>query len=107
MSANVNNDKKTNSMYFLIKDDELLNKYSTIWDKISADAKIELTDKPIYNFLRLKQTFYDDKAMKKIKKQLDSSCTCLAVISLNSIFELYESYYPLVFLKEHKYIEKK
>ena len=34
---------------FLIKDDDLLNKYNTIYDKISADAKIELNNKPVYN----------------------------------------------------------
>ena len=26
-------------MYFLIKDDDLLEKYNTIWDKVSADIK--------------------------------------------------------------------
>ena len=31
-------DGKTKQIYFLIKDDNLLNKYKTIWDKISADV---------------------------------------------------------------------
>ena len=26
-------------MYFLIEDDDLLKKYNTIWDKVSADIK--------------------------------------------------------------------
>ena len=26
-------------MYFLIKDDDLLEKYNTIWHKVSADTK--------------------------------------------------------------------
>ena len=26
-------------MYFLIEDDNLLEKYNTIWDKVSADKK--------------------------------------------------------------------
>ena len=26
-------------MYFLIEDDEFLEKYDTIWDKVSADIK--------------------------------------------------------------------
>ena len=26
-------------MYFLIEDDDLLEKYNTIWDKVSADIK--------------------------------------------------------------------
>ena len=42
-------DEKTNSIYFLIKDNDLLNKYNTVWDKISADAKIDINNKPAYN----------------------------------------------------------
>ena len=46
--------------------------------------------------------FYD----KKIPK-VDSNHTCLAVISLDSALKKDENYYPQVFLKECKYIEKK
>ena len=34
-----NNDGQTKWMYFFIEDDELLEKYNTIWDKVSADLK--------------------------------------------------------------------
>ena len=30
---------KTNWMYFLIEDDDLLEKYNTAWNKVSADVK--------------------------------------------------------------------
>ena len=43
---------------------------------------------------------------KKIPK-LDSNYTCLAVISLDSALKKDDNYYPQVFLKECKYIEKK
>ena len=43
---------------------------------------------------------------KKIHK-LDSNYTCLAIISLDSALKIDENYYPQVFLKECKYIEKK
>ena len=36
-------DDQTNSMYFLIEDDELLEKHNTIWDKVSSDIKKNLT----------------------------------------------------------------
>ena len=36
-------------MYFLIEDDGLLEKYSTIWDKSSTDIKKEFDSKPVYN----------------------------------------------------------
>ena len=33
---------QTKWMYFLIEDDDLLKKYNTIWDKVSADIKQNL-----------------------------------------------------------------
>ena len=37
-------------MYFLIEDDDLLKKYNTIWDKVSADIKKKTIDsEPNYN----------------------------------------------------------
>ena len=36
-------DDQTKSMYFLIEDDELLEKHNTIWDKVSSDIKKNLT----------------------------------------------------------------
>ena len=35
-------DGKTKWMYFLIEDDDLSNKYNTIWEKVSADIKKNL-----------------------------------------------------------------
>ena len=35
-------DGQTKSMYFFIGDDDLLQKYSTIWDKVCADIKKNL-----------------------------------------------------------------
>ena len=32
-------DGQTKWMYFLIEDDYLLEKYNTIWDKVSSDIK--------------------------------------------------------------------
>ena len=34
--------EKTKSMYFLIEDDDLLEKYNTIWDKVSPDINKNL-----------------------------------------------------------------
>ena len=43
-------------MYFLIKNDYLLEKYVTIWDKVRADIKKEFDNNPVYNkkFLKTK-----------------------------------------------------
>ena len=43
-------------MYFQIKDDDLFEKYNTIWDEVNADIKKEFDSKPAYNkeFLKTK-----------------------------------------------------
>ena len=58
-------------MYFYIEDDELLEKYNTIWDKVSVDIKREFDSEPVYNKELLKNKvkshgdevtdFYDKK----------------------------------------------
>ena len=73
MSAYVKDyDEKTNWIYFLIKDSDLLNKYNTIWDKISNVAKIELNDEPACNkdFLKAKTKFYGDEATDSHNKKV-------------------------------------
>ena len=43
-------------MYFLFEDDDLLEKYNTIWDKVSADIKKEFDSESVYSkeFLKTK-----------------------------------------------------
>ena len=49
-SADVkSNDVQTKWMYFFIKDYDLLKKYNTICDKVSADIKKEFDIEPVYN----------------------------------------------------------
>ena len=112
-SAYVRNyDGQTKWMYVLIEDDDVLQKYDTIWDKVSADIKKEFDSEPVYNknFLKTKITLHGDEVTdfydKKLPK-LDLNHTCLAVISLNSALKKYENFYPQVFLKECQFIEKK
>ena len=99
-------------MYFLIEDDDLLKKYNTIWDKVSADIKKEFDSEPIYNknFLNAKIKSHGDEVTDFYDKEVpkvDSNHTCLAVMSLDSDLKKYGNYYPQVFLKECKYINKR
>ena len=60
-------------MYFLIGDDDLLEKYNNIWDKVSADIKKQFDSKPVYNksFLKTKIKSYGDEVqIFTIKKLL-------------------------------------
>ena len=97
---------------FLIENDDLLEKYNTIWDKVSTDIKKEFGSDPVYNkyFLQTNIKSHGDEFTDFYDKEIpnvDSNHTCLAVISLDSALKKDENYYLQVFLKECKYIEKK
>ena len=102
---------KLTGCIFLIENDGLLGKYNTIGDKVSANIKNEFNSEPVYNkeFLKTKLKSHGDEVTdfydKKIPK-VDSNHTCLGV-SLDSALKKDENYYPQIFLKECKYIEKK
>ena len=55
-------DRQTKWMHFLIKDDDLLKKCSTNWDKVSADIKKEFDNELVYNktFLKTKTKSHSD-----------------------------------------------
>ena len=103
-------------MYFLIEDmtyyKNSIFQFNTIQDKFSADIKKEFASEPVYNkhYLKTKIKSHGDEVTdfydKKFTK-LDSNHPCLAVISLDSALKKDENYYPQMFLKECKYIEKK
>ena len=57
-------------MYFLIKNDDLLEKYIIIWDKVSADIKKEFHSEPVYNkiFLNTKIKSHGNEVTDSYKK---------------------------------------
>ena len=96
-------------MCFLIEDDDLLEKYNTILDKISADFKKEFDREPVYNkkLLKIIIKFHGDKVVDEKIPTADTNHFCLKAISLDSVIKKCDNYYLPVFLKECKYIEKK
>ena len=89
-------------MYFLIKDDELLEKYNTICNKVSTDIKKGFNSKPVYNKKCLKTkiksnndetTDFHNKKMPKAR----SNYICLAVIKVDSTLERWKSLSTRVF----------
>ena len=76
------------------------------------DIKKEFDSKPAYNknYLKTKIKSHGDGITDFYDKNIpkpDSNHTCLAVIILDSAPEKGANYYPQVFLKECKYIDKK
>ena len=50
-------------IFFFVKDDELLEKYNTIWDKVSADIKKEFDNELAYEkeYLKTKIKSHGDE----------------------------------------------
>ena len=79
-------------MYFVIEDDDLLEKHNAILGKVSADIKKKFDSELVYNknYLKTKIKSHGDEVTDFYDKkfpQLDSNHTCLAVISLDSAFK--------------------
>ena len=93
-------------MYFLIiGDDELLERYNTIWDKLCFDVKKEFDSESVYNknYLKTKIKSHGDEVTEVYDKKspkLDFNHTCLAAVSLDSALKKDGNYYPELFLKE-------
>ena len=53
-------------MYFLIEDEKLLEKYNTIWDKVSVDLKKWFDSESVYNkeLSKTKIKSYGDEVTK-------------------------------------------
>ena len=90
---------------FLIEDDDLLEKYNTILDKVGSDIK-KNDREPVYNeeYLKTKIKSHGDEVTDFPK--VESNHTSLAVISLCFALNKEANYYPQTFLKERKDIEK-
>ena len=65
-------DGQTKWMYFLIEVDDLLEKYNTIWNKISADIKKEFDSEPVYKkiYLKTKKKSHDDEVTDFYDKKI-------------------------------------
>ena len=98
-------------MCFLIEDDDLVEKYTVIQDKLSADVKKKIDSKLLYNkeFLKTKIKSRCNEVTDFCKKtpKVNSNHTYLGVIALNSALKKDGNYYMQAFLKECKYIKKK
>ena len=88
----------------LIKDDELLEKYNKIWEKVKNILKKDIDSEPISNkkYLKAEIKSYNGKVNtnfhnnNKISKE-GSQFLCESVILINSVFRTGKNYYPQVF----------
>ena len=99
---------ETKYMSFLIKDDELLEKYNEIGKKLKIVSKNKLmvnlyktkTKIKSYNG-KINTNFHNNKIAKE-----GSQFICLSVILINFLFRTGKNYYSQVFLEKCKHVVK-
>ena len=105
---------KTKYVSFLIKDDELLEKYNEIWEKINKKERSQerFDNELVCNEKYLKAKIKSNNGKintnlhnNKIPKE-DPQYICLSVILMDSVFRIGQNYYPQMFLEECKYVVK-
>ena len=103
------------TMSFIVKDKQLLKKYTKIWETIEGLMKINFESKPVYGdhdkYIKTKIKMYagsiitnfHDKKMPKEK----APCKCLSIIMIDSVINVNKKYYRQTLLGESKYIQEK
>ena len=101
------------NMSFVLKDDDVLDKYNEIWDKIKNTLNIKFYSMPAYDekYIKakvrefngvIKTNFLGDEVPKENKHY-----TCIACITIDSVMRMEKENYLQVHLEELKYRIKK
>ena len=102
-------------MSFIVKDKQLLKKYTKIWETTEGLMKMNFESKPVYSdddkYIKTKIKTYADSIVtnfhnKKMPKE-KALCRCLSMIMIDSVIKANRKYYPQTFLEECKYIQEK
>ena len=101
------------NMSFLIKNDEVWQKYEDIWNVIKNKLDINFHSQPIYEnkYLKAKVREFDGSIKTNfLGNNLPNENThyaCIACITIDSIIKMKKNNYPKVYLEECKYKVKK
>ena len=90
---------------FMIKDDDVLNKYNEIWDKIKNNFNVKFHNTPVYDEKFdgvIKTNFLGDKIPKENKHYTYINC-----ITIDSVLRIAKKNYLQLYLEECKYKGKK
>ena len=101
------------NMSFVIKDDDVLDKYNEIWDKIKETLSIKFHSMPVYDekYIKakvrefngvIKTNFLGDEIPKE-----SMHYTCIACITIDSVMRMEKKNHPQVYLEECNYKIKK
>ena len=101
------------NMSFLIKDDEVWDKYDKIWDVIKDKLGIKFHSEPVYEYKYLKAKVREFDGLIKTNflgndmPKENMHCTCIACITIDSVMKIDKKNHPQVYLEECKYRVKK
>ena len=101
------------NMSFLIKNDEVWEKYEDIWDVVKNKLGIKFHSQPIYEkkYLKAKIREFDgDIETNFLGNGLSKEnmyYTCITCITIDSVIKMNKKNYPQVYLEECKYKIKK
>ena len=101
------------TMSFAVDYEELLIKYTEIWNKIRDLINQKFDSEPVYNnkYINtkiklynndIKINFHDENNIREAPKE-NCAFKCLSLISLDSVIQKNKKYYPQTFLEEYKY----
>ena len=100
-------------MSFLIKDDEVWEKYENIWDVIKNKLGIKFHSKPVYEYKYLKAKVREFDGVIKTNflgndmPKENMHYTCIACITIDSVMRIDKKNHPQVYLEECTYSVKK
>ena len=101
------------NMSFLIKDDEVWEKYESIWDVIKNKLNIKFHSEPIYEqkYLKAKVREFDGVIKTNFlgndTPKENMHYTCIASITIDSVMRMDKKNHPQFYLEELKYRIKK
>ena len=105
-------ENKSKNMSFLIKDDEVWDKYK-IWDAIKNKIGIKFHSEPVYEYRYLKAKAREFDAVIKANflgndmPKKNMQYTCIASITIDSVMNFDRKNHTQVYLEECKYKAKK
>ena len=95
---------------FVIKDDDVLDKYNGIWDKIRETLNINFHSMPVYDekYIKAKVREFNGGVKTDVKIPKESmDYTCIACITIDSVMKMEKKNNPQVYLEDCKYKSKK
>ena len=101
------------NMSFMIKNDDVLDKYNEIWNKIKKTLNVKFHSMPVYDEKYIKAKIREFNGVIKTNFLIDEvpkegvHYACIACVTIDSVMKMEKKNYLQVYLEECKYEIKK